>query len=55
MYEIDYKVCPESTRADKLVFSLDAHIEAAERVTSALLYFKCNKCEGACFYFLFKN
>lgn len=40
IYENEYKVCPESMIVDKLVFSLDAHMEAAEQVTSALLYFK---------------
>jgi len=42
MCENEYKVCPESMIVDKSVFSPDAHVEAAEQVTSALLYFKCN-------------
>lgn len=55
MYENEYKVHPVKYHAFKFVFSLDAHMETAEPVASALLYFKCNKCEAACFHTLFKN
>lgn len=53
MYENEYKVHPEFVIVYKVVFSLDTHVEAAEQVTSALLYFKCNKCQTACFHVLF--
>lgn len=55
LYKNEYKVHPELVIVGKLVFSgiLDTHVEAAEQVTSALLYFKCNKCQAACFHVLF--
>lgn len=53
IYEKEYKVSPESMVVDKLAFSLNAYMETAEWVRSALLYCKCNKCKTICFYILF--